>query len=269
MSIENILKYKNHSNLLLYNNYNKKLNKIKLSFNDKYISEKTYLDIEYTETKTYYQINNYVKKNNLIDFIKSICATDNYYVETNKYIIIINITDLFIQNSLRVVIEKYRHIKYIIAVDNLSKIINPIRSRFICIRCPNDNIYDIYKSFDNICLTDLLKHKYSSVKHITQLIETNNLNKSNIIDIVINYILRIDTLEKIREISYLTISSGIPLDKLIIKLLKILLNDNRITNSKKYKLVKIFKNFNIDYKKSYYKTIHFEKLLLEYKNTLK
>ena len=52
------------------------------------------------------------------------------------------------------------------------------------------------------------------------------------------------------------------------QLLKHLLKDNTITNTKKYKLVKIFTNFDIDYRKSYYKTIHFEKLLLEYKNTI-
>ena len=268
MSIDYILKYKNHCNLLLYNDYIDTLNKLKSSFNDKHISKKTSLDVEYTETKTYYQIDNYKNRNNLIYFIKSICSTDNYYVETNKYLIIVNITDNYIQNCIRVIIEKYRHIKYIVAVDNLSKIIEPIRSRFVCIRCPQNNYYDIYKSFDNIEISDFLKHKYQSSEHIRQLIETNNLNKSNLIDIVIDYILKIDTLHKIREISYLTISSGVPMIELAKRLLKHLLNDNTTTNSKKYKLVKIFTNFDIDYKKSYYKTIHFEKLLLEYKNII-
>ena len=257
MSIDYIVKYKNHCNLLLYNDYTDRLNKLKNNFNDKHISK-----------KTYYQIDSYKNRNNLICFIKSMCSTDNYYVETNKYLIIVNITDNYIQNCIRVIIEKYRHIKYIIAVDNLSKIIEPIRSRFVCIRCPRDNYYDIYKSFDNIEITDFLKHKYQSSEHIQQLIETNNLDKSDLIEIIIDYILKIDTLQKIREISYLTISSGVPMIELAKQLLKHLLKNNTITNSKKYKLVKIFTNFDIDYRKSYYKTIHFEKLLLEYKNTI-
>ena len=268
MSLIQLIKNKNHCNLLLYNDYTDTLNKLKSSFNDKHIYQQKYIDVDYTETNTYYQINNYKNRNNLINFIKSVCLTDNYYVETNKYLIIVNITDNYIQNSLRVMIEKYRHIKYIFAVDNLSKIIEPIRSRFACIRCPRNNYYDIYRSFDNIEITDFLKHKYQSKEHIQQLIETNNIDKSNLIDIIINYILKIDTIHKIREISYLTISSGIPIIKLAKQLLKRLLNDNTMTNSKKYKLVKIFTNFDIDYKKSYYKTIHFEKLLLEYKNTI-
>ena len=268
MSIESILKYKNHCNLLLYNDYTDTLNKFKSSFNDKHIYKQTYIDVEYTETKTYYQIDNYKNRINFINFVKSICSTDNYYIDTNKYLIIVNITDNYIQNGLRVIIEKYRHIKYIVAVDNLSKIIEPIRSRFVCIRCPRNNYYEIYKSFDNIKITDFLKHKYQSSEHIRQLIETNNLDKFNLIDIVINYILKIDTLDKIREISYLTISSGVPMIELAKRLLKHLLNDNTTTNIKKYKLVKIFTNFDIDYKNSYYKTIHFEKLLLEYKNTI-
>lgn len=269
MSIRNIIKYKNHTNILFYNNYENNLNILKSIFNDKYISKKIYLDVKYTETKTYYQIDSYKNRVNLINFIKIICSTDNYYVNTNKYIIIVNITNYVIQNSLRVLIEKYRHIKYIIAVDNLSKIIEPIRSRFVCIRCPQDNYYDIYKSFDNIEITDFMKHKYQSIEHIQQLIETNNTDKSNLIDIVINYILKIDSLHKIREISYLTISSGVSIIELVKRLLKLLLKDNTITNTKKHKIVKIFTNFDIDYKKSYYKIIHFEKLLLEYKNIIK
>jgi hypothetical protein len=269
MSIYNLINYNNHSNLLLYNNYKNVLNNLKSKFNDKHISIKTFLDIEYTETKTYHHINKYKNRINLIKFIKSICFTDNYYVNTNKYIIIENITDYYIQNCLRVIIEKYKHIKYIIAVDNLFKIIESIRSRFICIRCPLDNYYDIYNSFNNIEITDYLKHKYQSREYIEQLIETNNTDKSDLIDIIINYILKIDKLDKIREISYLTISSGVPMITLIKRLLKQLLNDNRIINSKKYKLVQIFAIFDIDYKKAYYKTIHFEKLLLEYKNIIK
>ena len=268
MSIFQLLKYKNHCNLLLYNDYLNTLNILKSRFNDKHIYKQKYIDVEYTKTNTYYQINNYKNRNNLINFIKSICSTDNYYVDTNKYLIIVNIIDNYIQNCLRVIIEKYRHIKYIVAIDNLFKIIEPIRSRFVCIRCSQDNYYDIYKSFDNIKINDFLKHKYQSSEHIQQLIETNNIDKPNIIDIVINYILKIDTIYKIREISYLTISSGVPMIELAKRLLKCLLNDNTITNTKKYKLVKIFTNFDIDYKKSYYKTIHFEKLLLEYKNTI-
>ena len=150
----------------------------------------------------------------------------------------------------------------------LSKIIEPIRSRFVCIRCPRDN-YDIYKSFNNISIDDYLKHKYQSSEHIQQLIETDNIDKSDLIDIIIDYILKIDTLQKIREISYLTISSGVQIIELVKRLLKLLLKDNTITNTKKYKIVKIFTNFDIDYRKSYYKTIHFEKLLLEYKNIIK
>ena len=86
--------------------------------------------------------------------------------------------------------------------------------------------------------------------------------------IIIDYILTIDSLHKIREISYLTISSGVPMIELVKRLLKLLLKDDTIINTKKYNIVKIFTNFDIDYRKSYYKTIHFEKLLLEYKNII-
>jgi hypothetical protein len=262
-----LLKYKNHSNILIYNNFQYTLDKLKSSFNDRNISEKKYNDLVYIETKTYFQICSYKKRSTFIEFIKSICSTDNYYVNTSKYLIIVNITDLYIQNCLRVIIEKYKNVKYIFAYNNISKLIEPIRSRCICIRCPK-NLYDIYKSFDNLQISDFIKHKNQSPQYIQELIETNNLDKSDIIDIVINYIIEIKTLDKIREISYLTISSGIPVIELIKRLLKHLLKDNTMTNSKKYELVKIFKNFDIDYKKSYYKTIHFEKLLLEYKNII-
>ena len=268
MTIENLIKHKNHCNLLLYKNYTKYLKILKSRFNDKYIYNKSFCDVNYIQTQSYYEIISYENRDNFINFIKSISATDNYYINTNKYIILINITNIYIQNSLRVIIEKNKHVKYIIAVDNLSKIIMPIKSRFVCIRCPQDNYYDIYKSFDNISISDFIKHKYSSSEHIQKLIETDNLDKSDLIDIIIDYIININTLDKIREISYLTISSGVPIIELAKRLLKKLLNDNRIINSKKYRLVKIFVNFDIDYRKSYYKTIHFERLLLEYKNII-
>ena len=35
----------------------------------------------------------YKNCNNLINFIKSICSTDNYYIESNKYLIITDITN--------------------------------------------------------------------------------------------------------------------------------------------------------------------------------
>jgi len=264
----NLLKYKNHSNILLYNEYQDTLNKLKSSFNDRNISEKIYNDLKYIETKTYFEISSYKKRETFIDFVKIICSTDNYYVNTSKYLIIINITDKYIQNSLRVIIEKYKTIKYIFAYSNISKLIEPIRSRCVCIRCPK-NFYNFYKRFDNLNISEFIKNKHQSFEYIQELINTHNLDKLNIIDIVINYIIEIKTLDQIREISYLTISSGIPIIELIKRLLKILLKDNYITNSKKYKLVNIFKKFDIDYKKSYYKTIHFEKLILEYKNIIK
>ena len=264
----NLLKYKNHCNILLYNNFQDTLDKLKFIFNDRNISEKIYNDLVYIETKTYFQICSYKKRNTFIQFVKTICSTDNYYVNTSKYLIIINITDIYIQNCLRVIIEKYKNVKYIFAYNTISKLIEPIRSRCVCIRCPK-HCYDIYKSFDNLQISDFIKHKNQSPKYIQELIQTNNLDKSDIIDIVINYIIKIKTLDKIKEISYLTISSGIPIIELIKRLLQTLLKNNFITNSKKYKLVKIFKNFDIDYKKSYYKIIHFEKLLLQYKNIIK
>ena len=65
IGINNILNYKNHSNILIYNNYHDTLNEIKQKLNDKYISKQIYIDVEYTKTNTYYQIESY--KNRIID----------------------------------------------------------------------------------------------------------------------------------------------------------------------------------------------------------
>ena len=102
-----------------------------------------------TENKITYQGNsnckifdmNNIKKKEieyLFNFLKNILKTDNYYNNYNQHIIILNnynLIHVFIQNKLRVIIEKYRKTTQFILITNLfNTIINPIHSRCLCIR---------------------------------------------------------------------------------------------------------------------------------------
>ena len=78
------------------------------------------------------------------DFFKllfEIIRSENYYSKLGQHIIIFNNYDNIsqgIQNKLRVIIEKYRKTTQFVMVTNkINTIINPIKSRCLCIRIPN------------------------------------------------------------------------------------------------------------------------------------
>jgi len=131
--IYNIISNKNHNNILLFGLPN---------------TGKTSLinDILYDLKISSFNYN--INNNDIlcINEIKKIISTYDHYSNTCKYIVIDNFENIKIsnQNILKILIEKsYKTTRFIIISDNLSKIIDPIKSRFIKIRISKKNIYDL------------------------------------------------------------------------------------------------------------------------------
>jgi len=275
-NIINLCSKKNHSNILLYNNYNNIIYKV---FNKIYdisnnISVKDN-DITYVKNNIYYEFDmiyiKYKQVEQWLSIIKNICKTDNYFINNKKIIILNNLckSSINIQNVLKVLFEKNNHITFIVTSTCLSKIINPIRSRFICIRCPNQTFYNKYLSIQDININDFNRHKHLSKKLIEILKKTNNLCSSDLIDSIIQYILitykmnnNVKCVEKLKELSYLIITCNIPMKDFIHRFLSKLLSDNTIINKKKYKIVELVCEYDMNCRKAYYKMIHFEYLLI-------
>tara|TARA_Y100000389_G_scaffold52494_1_gene48293 strand:+ start:2961 stop:3860 length:900 start_codon:yes stop_codon:yes gene_type:complete len=85
-----------------------------------------------------------IKTKNINDFFNllfEIIRSENYYSKFGQHIIIFknynNISNN-IQNKLRVIIEKYRKTtQFIMITEKINTIINPIKSRCLCVRIPN------------------------------------------------------------------------------------------------------------------------------------
>jgi len=85
-----------------------------------------------------------VKSKNINDFFNllfEIIRSENYYSKFGQHIVIFNNYNHIsqsIQNKLRVIIEKYRKTtQFIMITEKINTIINPIKSRCLCIRIPN------------------------------------------------------------------------------------------------------------------------------------
>lgn len=200
----------------------------------------------------------------------------NYY----KIIFINKIDTLsyYAQTSLRCTMEKYsNYCKFILCGKNISKIIDPIKSRCLFIKIPRPTYNDII----NLILTINYKEKkiiskdqlYNLVKNynrnIKQIIWNLNLiyfNTSdnnivnNSIDYIYNLIINVDDIIKniklIRDRLYLLFISNIDFTLLLNKLL-LKLNSN-IYDNKSYEINKIISDADFNIATGKRVVIHFE-----------
>ena len=169
-----------------------------------------------------------------------------------KIIIINKIDNLsyYAQASLRRTMEKYSNIcKFILINDQLSKIIEPLRSRCLMIRVPLPNKYQILETILHICekenlnisfkkLNEIINNSDNKVNHAIWLLEMSkyNINYEKNWEIVIDNIVYMilepinennkklyNILKKIREKFYIlfitNITTQIIIRKIMIKLL--------------------------------------------------
>jgi len=280
-----LLKNKNHPNICLYGDnlrHSIIINTLKKRYDINKNITSDYKGIEYIKNNIYYEFNlkniKYKNKEQWVELIKEICKSDNIFCKNKKIIIFNNFHFLnaSIQNVLKVILEKNSHIIFIILTLNLSKVLNPIKSRLLCLRIPQINNYNKWKIIkkDDKCsikINNFMKYLDYDTDNIKYLNNNNIIVEDNILDNIVNFIQSsiIDnyekkkTIENIKKISYFVLTVGIPHCIFFNKLLITLLSDHKITLNKKFKIVKFISETEYRYSKSYYKMVHVEYLLLE------
>lgn len=184
-----------------------------------------------------------------------------------KIVVINNIDNLsyYAQASLRRTMEKYSDTcKFILISNQLSKIIEPIRSRCLLIRIPLPSNYQIVETLLHICkkenliiqwnkLNEIVNKSDNKVTHAIWLLEMckygiyYNKNWEHVIDNIVNMILEPDiknnkklysVMKKIREQFYILFITNIPTQTIIRKIMIKLIN--KIDNLKlKYHVIDI------------------------------
>ena len=105
----------------------------------------------------------------ILDFLKSIVYTKNIAHNIHKIIIILHAENLSkqSQNCLRRIIEKTKlTARYIFTTNSLSKISDPIRSRFQCLRLRAPNNDEVSLILKDICKKENLKLSKPALKKL-------------------------------------------------------------------------------------------------------
>ena len=225
--------------------------------------------IIYTKNNIYYKFNmKYMTNKNLDDFINildEIINTKNYYSNLmNKMIIMENFSEIkyTLQNILRVKIEKYRITTvFILITNNLTSIIDPLKSRCLCIRNSLKKEKELNEKLEGIYDSKIIEVFDSQMKDLQAFLFPH--------DILINQIIKIyeqnynkNSIQKLKEICYSILKYNLPINKFYSIFLIRLLKNPRITDKKKSKLIYLFANSQYNFIKSYRSLIILESLLI-------
>lgn len=284
--LTNLLKNKNHSNILIYGNINN------ICFYNIYKGiyknigdnqNEKYKNINFINNNIYTQFNlNSIKSKNKEDFIyiiKVICSTYNIFNNSKKILILYHFDSLsiYIQNILKVIIEKStNNIIFIVLSSKNSKIIQPIKSRLLCIKSPYLNNIQKYNSIKNIVkIEDYIKYYYNyNISDIKYFYCNNIMIKNDIIYIISKYIYNVvnynknNILKYVKEISYYILNLSIPLEVILKEIINIIFIDKLIDNNIKYKIINFLAKSEYNYINAFNKIIHIEYIFIELSNII-
>ena len=210
---------------LIHNNKFKKCN----SYNIDYL---TYQDIYYISIKKSCKLN-------LLELLKDICISPNYYnnIVQKKVIILMNLHELnsTYQQSIKTIIDNsYLSCVFIIHTDTLNLIDRNIVDRFIVFSLPTTTKQD-----DTILIT---------YNRIIKLLKQNTLHKKVI-----------ETIREMAYMYYMNHTHSTDLQRLFVEKIG---SNSYIPNSVKYKLVEDMCRINHLYQHSYRKPIFLEFIII-------
>jgi len=230
----NKITYFRNTNIIITGNKGV-LNDLVGKSNYKFVSNKHY----YTHLGNFYIDIITCKKQELIDVLKEICVSPNYYSETvqKKLIIIVNFHLLrsMYQQSIKTIIDRtYNNCSFIIHTNNINSIDRNIISRFIVFNLLNESKHD-----------ETLQITYNK---IIKLLKGDKLNK----DVII-------TIRELSYMYYMNHTHSTDLQKLLVKRIG---SNLYIPNSIKYKLVEDLCRINALYQHSFRKPIFLEFIII-------
>lgn len=242
-------------------------------------------EITYTKNNHYYEfdfkriINRNI--NDLIGILKEIIISKDFYTHTGSKIILFKNFDrvkITIQNILRVIIEKYRETSvFICLTDKYTSVIEPLKSRFLCLRFSDDTNREkrkiIYNKDKKLKTPKYYDFIYSLKRdNIIKVIDKEKeIEKyTDIYDLICSQILQIYKKEKInkndyiklREFAYNILKNNIDINIFYRSMLDYLLNMKTIRDKNKCKIIRLFSDSEYDLIRSYRKIVILESLLL-------
>ena len=284
------LNSENTPNLLIYPNYGETLfyklfyeiHKINLKKSNKI----TVNELSYIINDFYYEFNikNITSKNldKFTQILKEIIIRPNLYSYKNRVIIFKNFNKVkySLQNILRVVIEKYRKTTiFIVLTNKYDNIIEPLRSRFLCLRIPqpskkekrkiifdndknlkNDKFYDYVYSLENKKdITNIINYENEIIKFI----EPYEIICNKIEKIYSKKNINISDFKNLRDISYNIQKFNIDINKFYKVYLNNILINKFIRDKTKYKIIKLFAKSQYDFSNSFRSSIILESLMID------
>ena len=248
-------------------------NEIKYSYNDTYYV----FDIQNIQTKNY---------QSFLEIINEIIHSKNHFGKlSNKLIIFKNFQNIktTIQNSLRVLIEKYRNTTVFLLISNkYNSIHQPIQSRCLCIRMKSLN-----RKEKRELIYSTVQRKKCSIQFYDSIYESNNQKDIHLLveckeiidhkefldpyDKIIYKLMGIIKRRKyskeihttIREIAYNIEKFNLSISELYYKFLTQILQDQTIRDNKKYKIVRFLSDSEYNYSKSYRSLVVVESFVLK------
>jgi len=215
----------------------------------------------------------------VFEIIDEIISSKNYYTNTNKIrILVLNNFDnipILIQNKFRVIFEKFRVTTlFILITSRLTSIINPILSRFLIIRIPDISRKE-KRTISRKYLKDLSHDTKSIVydkiytlgneKDIIFYSQSNEgilLNHQTIYGKIYDKILSLnnETITEIKDLSY-------KIEKYNLKnvhkeLFLYFLNDQRLSDSIRLKILKLVSDCEYNYHKSFNTILNIENFIV-------
>jgi|TARA_B100000524_G_scaffold344915_1_gene242824 replication factor C subunit 3/5 len=239
--------------------------------------------------------NNGFDKYLIQEIIQEYAKTENLtifkYKKLFKVVIINKIDNLSYsaQASLRRTMEKYADTcKFIFICDQLSKIIEPLRSRCLLIRVPLPNDYQIIETLTQISKCENIKlekedYKYildnceSKVNNAIWLLEMKKYNVPNnhswklVIDKMVNTLIEIeelnnktmiDFIKKLREYFYILFITNIDVKKILKNLMICLIE--KIDNIKlKHDIIEIISKYELRISQGTRHIVHLEAMMVD------
>tara|TARA_Y100001972_G_C7550829_1_gene276907 strand:+ start:32 stop:691 length:660 start_codon:yes stop_codon:yes gene_type:complete len=171
-----------------------------------------------------------VNKINFLKYFKEIIGRYDYYNHHSKYIILDNFQDTnnYLQNSLKVILEKSCYTcKIIIVTNKFNKVILPIQSRCITMKIEKKNYIDQYLYLKNkykninkfLLLEDCKKYDIETVLNMNTIQNYKDVNQKVYHDFkeCIYQTIDLEKIKKIRKLSSTIKELNIPINILIQK----------------------------------------------------
>jgi len=241
-------------------------------------------DIKWTSNKTYkvFDMNHikYKQSYHFFEIINELISSKNYYTDFNRILILINFdnVNINIQNKFRVIFEKFRATTlFILITSRLNSIIDPILSRFLLVRIP-DNSHKEKRTISREYLKDLsydnksiIYDKIYSLANETDIIFYSQFNKGilmqheTIHDTIYKKIIAASQVDKetligIKELSYMIEKYN--LKNFHKELFLSCLNDLKLSFSIQCKICKLITDSESDYHKSFNTILSIENCII-------